>query len=69
MDIQECDKVCGKKRGRRSKGDTCWWNEEVKVAVSRKKDAHTAMCLINSEENKRRYRSMNNNGKKLSQKQ
>ena len=28
-------KVCGKKRGRRSKGDTWWWNEEVKEAVSR----------------------------------
>ena len=31
------DEVCGGKRGRRSKGDTWWWKEEVKEAVSRKK--------------------------------
>ena len=28
--LKPCDEVCGKKRGRRSKGDTWWWNEEVK---------------------------------------
>ena len=27
-----------------SKGDTWWWNEEVKDAVSMKKNAHKAMC-------------------------
>ena len=42
------------KRGRRSKGDTWWWNEEVKEAVSRKKEAHKAMCQNITEENKRR---------------
>ena len=41
--LKECDEVCGKKRGRRSKGDTWWWNEEVKEAVSRKKEAHKTM--------------------------
>ena len=35
--LKTCDKVCGKKRLRRNKGDTWWWNEEVKEAVSRKK--------------------------------
>ena len=30
------------------------WNEEAKDAVSRKKDAHKAMCQNNTEENKRR---------------
>ena len=32
--------------GRRggSKGDTWWWNEEVKEAVSRTKEAHKTMC-------------------------
>ena len=28
-----CNEVCGKKWGRRSKGDTWWWNEEVIEAV------------------------------------
>ena len=41
--LKACDEKCWKKRGR-SKGDTWWWNEEVKEAVSRKKDAHKAMC-------------------------
>ena len=40
--------------GGRSKGDTCWWNEEVKEAVSRKKEAHKAMCQNSTEETKRR---------------
>ena len=30
--FKACDEVCGKKKGR--------WNEEMKKAVSRKKDAH-----------------------------
>ena len=32
-----CDEVCGKKSVRRSKGDTWWWNDGVKEAVSRMK--------------------------------
>ena len=35
-------------------------NEEVKEAISRKKDAHKAMCQSSTEENKRRYKSMKN---------
>ena len=31
--LEACDEVCWKKRGRRSKGDTWWWNKEVKEAV------------------------------------
>ena len=30
--LKVCDEVCEKK-GRRSKGETWWWNEEVKEAV------------------------------------
>ena len=56
--LKECDVVCGKKRRRRSKGDMWWWNEELKEAVSRKKDASQAMCLKSTEENKRRYKRM-----------
>ena len=35
-----CYGACGMKRERRSKADTWWWNEELKEAVSRRKDAH-----------------------------
>ena len=48
----------------RSKGDTWWRNEEVKEAVSRKKDAHKAMCQNNIEENENRHKSMKNKAKK-----
>ena len=56
------NEVCGKRRGRRSKGDIWWWNEEVKEAVLRK--YHTRQCVRTVEENKRRYRSIMNKGKK-----
>ena len=66
---------CVGKRGKTSKGDIWWWNEEVKEAVprkngevkeavSRKKEAHKAMCENSTEENKRRYKSMKNKAKK-----
>ena len=44
-----CDEVCGRMNERRSKGDTWWWNEEVKEAVLRKKEAHKAMCQMSTE--------------------
>ena len=31
--LQACGEMFGKKRGRRSKGDIWWWNEEVKEAI------------------------------------
>ena len=43
--------------GRRSNGVTLWWNEEVKEAVSRKKEAHKEICQNNTEDNKRKYKS------------
>ena len=58
--LNACDKVCGKNRGERSKGDTWWWNEEEKKTVSRKKDAHKVMCQNSTEENKRKYKNMKN---------
>ena len=58
--LKACDEACGKKRGRKSKGDTWWWNEEVKEAVLWKKDAHKAIHRNNTEKNKRRYKSMKN---------
>ena len=59
--LKACDEVCGKRRGRRSKGDTWWWNEEVKDAVSRRKDAHKAMCWNNAEEYFVPFRQEENN--------
>ena len=44
--------MCGKTRGR-SKGDTWWCNEEVKDAVSQKKDVHKVLCQNSTDENKR----------------
>ena len=37
--------------GRRSKGGTWWWNEEVEESVSGKNDAHQLMCQNGTEEN------------------
>ena len=62
--LEACDEVCGKKRGQRSKGVTWWWNEEVKEAVSRNKEAHMAMCQNITEKYKRRYKSMKNKARK-----
>ena len=28
--LTTCDEVCGKKMGRRSKGDTWWWKEDMR---------------------------------------
>ena len=35
--LKACNEVCRKKRGMRSKGDTRYWNEEVKEAILKKK--------------------------------
>ena len=50
----------GKKRGRRSKGDTWWWNEEVKEAISKNKNGHNVICRNSPEENKNTYKRMRN---------
>ena len=55
-----CDEVCGKKRGRKSKDYTWCWNEEVKEAISRKKDTHKAICRNSIEENKKYYNGIKN---------
>ena len=50
--------------GKRRKGDTWWWNEDMMESVERKKDAHKTMCWNSAEENKRRCKSMKNRAKK-----
>ena len=54
--------MCGKKRGIRILEATWWWIEDVE-AISRKKDAHKAMCG-NSTENRNRYKIIKNETKK-----
>ena len=46
--------------GRRSKEDTCFWNEEVEEAVPRKKDEHIVLFQNSTEESKRRYEGLTN---------
>ena len=58
--LKACDEVCGKK-----KGDTWWWNEDVKEAIAKKKDAHKEMCKSGTEANKARYKNMKNRAKKV----
>ena len=58
--LKACDRVCGKKKGRRDQGDTWRWNEDVKEAIARKKDAHKEMRKSGTEANKARYKSMKN---------
>ena len=62
--LKACDEVYGKTMGRRNKRHTWWWNEEVKDAVSGKKEVHKAMCQNRTEENKRRHESLKNKAKK-----
>ena len=63
--LQACDKVCGKKKGRKSHGDTWWWNEEVKEAIQQKKVAYKKMCKNRSEESKVKYKNIKNRTKKV----
>ena len=62
--LKACDEVCGKKKGRRDRGDTWWWNEEVKEAIARKKEVYKELCKDRTEENKARYKTMKNRAKK-----
>ena len=54
--------MCGKKSGR-NKGDKWWYNEEVKDAKSRKKDAHKAMCMNSTDDNRNKQKNTNNKEK------
>jgi len=35
--ISAAEQVCGRTEGSKRHEETCWWNEEVSVAVSKKK--------------------------------
>ena len=53
-DIRACNEACGKKSGRRIRGDIWLWNEVVKEAMTGKKVVHKAMCRKSSQANKDR---------------
>ena len=55
--VWACDEMCRRNSFMRSNGDTWWWDEEVDKTISRKKDAHRAMCWNNAEENRNWYKS------------
>ena len=58
-----CDEVCDKKRGGGWRGDTWWWNEEVKETMTRNTDGHKAICRNSTEENRIRCKYMKNKAK------
>ena len=56
--------MCGKKSSNGYKGDTLWWKEEAKEAISRKNDARKKMRRNSNEETKNMYKRMKNKAKK-----
>ena len=42
-----------------------WWNEGVKLAISRGKDAHKVVCQNSTQENMSRCKSLKNKAKWL----
>ena len=60
--------MCVKKRGKISNGDNLWWDKGVKEAISRKKDAHKAMCRNSTEQNKNMHNCMKNKAYKVASK-
>ena len=63
--LKAFDEVCGKMKGRRDQGDTWCWNNDVKEAIARKKDAHKEMRKSGTEANKARFKNMKNRAKKV----
>ena len=56
--------VYGKKKCRRNRGDTWWWNEEVKDIIARKKAALKELCRFPLKENKTKYKRIRNQTRK-----
>ena len=63
--LTACDELCGKKKVRKSGGNKWWWNEEVRNAIARKKEAFKTICKTGLEEHKIFYRKMRNQTKKV----
>ena len=54
--LKACDELCGKTKGREDRGNTWWWNEQVKDAIDRKKKEFKLWCTNRSTESKNKYR-------------
>ena len=64
--LRACDEVCGKTRGRKDQGgETWWWSNDVKEAVTKKKDAFKEYCKNRTEELKAKYKELNKQAKKV----
>ena len=63
--LQACDELCRKTKVRGSRGNTLWWNEQVKDAIDRKKKAFKLWCTSRSTENINNYRKARNETKKV----
>ena len=50
--LTACDELCGKKKVRKNGGNKWWWNEEVRNAIARKKEAFKTFCETGLEEHK-----------------
>ena len=48
--LKACDELCGKTKARGDRGNTWWWNEQVKDAIDRKKKAFKLWCTNRSAE-------------------
>ena len=63
--LTACDELCGKKKVRKNGGNKWWWNEEVRNAIARKKEAFKMFCKTGLEEHKISNRKMRNQTKKV----
>ena len=63
--LQACDEWCEKTKARGDREKTCWWNEQVKDAINRKKKAFKLWCTNRSTESKNNYRKARNETKKV----
>ena len=63
--LMACDELCRKKKIRTNGGNKWWWNEEVRNAIARKKEAFKTFCKTGLEELKKFYRKIRNQTKKV----
>ena len=42
--LQACDELCGKTKRKGDRGNTWWWNKQVRDAIDRKKKAFKLLC-------------------------
>ena len=63
--LTACDELCGKEKVRKNGGNKWWWNEDVRNAIARKKEAFKTFCKTGLEEHKIFRRKIRNQTKKV----